>query len=64
MHLEGRPGRLVVGEELPVDGVHLGELADVLHQHRRLDHVLEAPAGRRQDGAQVCQRLWRFIKTS
>ena len=56
-HLEGRPGWLVMVEELGVDLVDLCELFDILHEDGGLDDVLVPTTSRLQDLSYVPERL-------
>ena len=59
-HLVGRARRIRLLEVAGHDLVDLGEVAEVLHQDRHLDHVVEAAARRGRHRAQVAEHLVRL----
>ncbi len=54
---DGAAGREGSGEELGVDFVHGGEVGHVGQEDGGLDHVLEAQAGRFENGARIGEAL-------
>src|SRR5690606_21342730 len=55
--LDGGAGRLVGAEALLVDGVELGEVAEVGDEDGRLHHPVEARSGLGEDGGEVVEDL-------